>query len=132
MATKSLASDDSKTLRLAVKITFAAEDADVTSVSKGSDAVARAKQLSPDVILVDTAHGALDPPDYALVPSLNSDPPTNAPPVRHILSNHTPVAQAPFPPVDPHGLTTNTAKPQTTNAQLSSPRAAGHILVPLP
>ena len=41
MATKILAIDDSKTMRLAIKITFAAEDAEVTSVSKGSDAVAR-------------------------------------------------------------------------------------------
>ena len=53
MPTKILAIDDSKTMRLAIKITFAAEDAEVVAVSKGGEAVARAKQMGADVVLVD-------------------------------------------------------------------------------
>jgi CheY-like chemotaxis protein len=57
MPTKILAIDDSKTMRLAIKITFSAEDAEVVAVSKGSEAVARAKQIGADVVLVDAGAG---------------------------------------------------------------------------
>jgi len=93
MPTKILAIDDSKTMRLAVKITFAAEDADVTSVSKGSDAVARAKQLSPDVILVDAALGDGEPSGYDVCQALKSDADTQGTPVLLMVSNQTGVDQ---------------------------------------
>ncbi len=104
MPTKILAIDDSKTMRLAVKITFAAEDADVTSVSKGSDAVARAKQLSPDVILVDTALGDGEPSGYDVCQSLKSDPATQGTPVLLMVSNQTGVDQARFDAVGADGF----------------------------
>ena len=53
MGTKILAIDDSKTMRLAIKIAFAAEDAQVVAVSTGSEAVPRAQSMEADVILVD-------------------------------------------------------------------------------
>lgn len=104
MPTKILAIDDSKTMRLAVKITFAAEDADVTSVSKGSDAVARAKQLSPDVILVDTALGDGEPTGYDVCQSLKSDPATQGTPVLLMVSNQSGVDQARFDAVGADGF----------------------------
>ncbi|MGH1343248.1 MAG: response regulator [Nannocystales bacterium] len=104
MPTKILAIDDSKTMRLAVKITFAAEDADVTSVSKGSDAVARAKQLSPDVILVDTALGDGEPSGYDVCQSLKSDPATQGTPVLLMVSNQSGVDQARFDAVGADGF----------------------------
>jgi CheY-like chemotaxis protein len=104
MPTKILAIDDSKTMRLAVKITFAAEDADVTSVSKGSDAVARAKQLSPDVILVDASLGDGEPSGYDVCQALKSDPDTQGTPVLLMVSNQGGVDQAKFDAVGADGF----------------------------
>jgi CheY-like chemotaxis protein len=64
MPTKILAIDDSKTMRLAIKITFAAEDCEVVAVSKGSEAVARAKQMPADVLIVDANLAAGEPSGY--------------------------------------------------------------------
>jgi radical SAM-linked protein len=76
MPTKILAIDDSKTMRLAIKITFAAEDAKVTAVSKGSEAVARAKQMQADVILVDHKLGEGEPSGLEVVAALKANPAT--------------------------------------------------------
>lgn len=73
MPTKILAIDDSKTMRLAIKITFAAEDAKVTAVSKGSEAVARAKQMQADVILVDHKLGDGEPSGLEVVAALKAN-----------------------------------------------------------
>lgn len=76
MPTKILAIDDSKTMRLAIKITFAAEDAKVTAVSKGSEAVARAKQMQADVVLVDHKLAPGEPSGFEVVQALKSNPAT--------------------------------------------------------
>jgi CheY-like chemotaxis protein len=76
MPTKILAIDDSKTMRLAIKITFAAEDAKVTAVSKGSEAVARAKQLQADVVLVDHKLAPGEPSGFEVVQALKANPAT--------------------------------------------------------
>lgn len=89
MPTKILAIDDSKTMRLAIKITFAAEDADVTSVSKGSEAVARAKQMGADVVLVDASLAPGEPSGYDVCRALKQDPATAGIPVIVLVSNHT-------------------------------------------
>ena len=78
MPTKILAIDDSKTMRLAIKITFAAEDYDVVAVSKGSEAVARAKQMPADVLIVDAALAAGEPSGYDVVKAIRADPDTAA------------------------------------------------------
>jgi CheY-like chemotaxis protein len=96
MPTKILAIDDSKTMRLAIKITFAAEDADVTSVGKGSDAVARAKQVGPDVVLVDHALGDDEPSGYEVCGNLKRDPATSSIPVIVLVSNQGGVDQSQF------------------------------------
>jgi len=93
MPTKILAIDDSKTMRLAIKITFAAEDADVTSVSKGSEAVARAKQMAADVVLVDATLAAGEPSGYDVCRSLKQDPGTANIPVVILVSGQTGVDQ---------------------------------------
>ena len=89
MPTKILAIDDSKTMRLAIKITFAAEDADVTSVSKGSEAVARAKQMGADVVLVDATLADGEPSGYDVCKALKSDAATARIPVLVMVSNQT-------------------------------------------
>lgn len=94
MPTKILAIDDSKTMRLAVKITFAAEDAEVTSVGKGGDAVARAKQLGADIVLVDHDLGNGEPSGYDVCQALKSDGSTSSIPVVMLVSNKTGVDEA--------------------------------------
>ncbi len=94
MPTKILAIDDSKTMRLAIKITFAAEQADVTSVSKGSEAVARAKQMGADVVLVDASLAPGEPSGYDVCRALKQEPATASIPVIVLVSNQTGVDQA--------------------------------------
>jgi CheY-like chemotaxis protein len=94
MPTKILAIDDSKTMRLAIKITFAAEDADVTSVSKGSEAVARAKQMAADVVLVDAALAPGEPSGYDVCRALKQDPATANIPVVILVSGQSGVDSA--------------------------------------
>jgi CheY-like chemotaxis protein len=89
MPTKILAIDDSKTMRLAIKITFAAEDAEVTSVSKGGDAVARAKQVGADIVLVDHKLGDGEPSGYDICRALKGDAGTSSIPVLLLVSNQS-------------------------------------------
>lgn len=60
MPIKILAVDDSLTMRQALEITFAGEDAQVITLEKGSEVVEKAKAESPDIILVDARLGAGD------------------------------------------------------------------------
>jgi len=53
MAKKILLADDSVTIQKVVSITLAHEDFDLTIVDNGSKAVAKAKEIRPDVILLD-------------------------------------------------------------------------------
>jgi CheY-like chemotaxis protein len=87
MPTKILAIDDSKTMRLAIKITFAAEDCEVVAVSKGSEAVARAKQLPADVLIVDVNLAAGEPSGYEVARAVRADPETAHIPVLLLVSN---------------------------------------------
>ena len=89
MPTKILAIDDSKTMRLAIKITFAAEDCEVVAVSKGSEAVARAKQMPADILIVDAVLAAGEPSGYEVARQLRADPETAHIPVLILVSNQT-------------------------------------------
>lgn len=94
MPTKILAIDDSKTMRLAIKITFAAEDCEVVAVSKGSEAVARAKQLPADVLIVDTNLAAGEPSGYDVARAVRADPDTANIPVLLLVSNQVGIDEA--------------------------------------
>lgn len=89
MPTKILAIDDSKTMRLAIKITFAAEDCEVVAVSKGSEAVVRAKQMPADILIVDAVLAAGEPSGYEVARQLRADPETAHIPVLLLVSNQT-------------------------------------------
>jgi CheY-like chemotaxis protein len=89
MPTKILAIDDSKTMRLAIKISFAAEDAEVTAVSKGSEAVVRAKQMGADIVLVDAVLAGGEPSGYDVCQQLKADGATAKVPVLVLVSNQT-------------------------------------------
>ncbi|MBA3550154.1 MAG: response regulator [Nannocystis sp.] len=94
MPTKILAIDDSKTMRLAIKITFAAEDCEVVAVSKGSEAVVRAKQMPADILIVDAVLAAGEPSGYEVARLLRADPETAHIPVLILVSNQTGIDEA--------------------------------------
>ncbi len=94
MPTKILAIDDSKTMRLAIKITFAAEDCEVVAVSKGSEAVARAKQMPADILIVDSVLAAGEPSGYEVARAMRADPETASIPVLILVSNQTGIDEA--------------------------------------
>lgn len=54
MSKKILVADDSVVIQKAIGITFAQEDFEVTFVSNGEEALQRAKEINPDLILADT------------------------------------------------------------------------------
>jgi len=117
MPTKILAIDDSKTIRLAIKITFAAEDADVTTVSKGAEAVARAKQMGANVVIVDANLADQQPGGLELVRQLKSDPGTAKIPVIVLVSNQSPPSAA---ELDAAGADDTIAKPFDTTALIEA------------
>ena len=94
MPTKILAIDDSKTMRLAIKITFSAEDAEVVAVSKGSEAVARAKQIEANIVLVDAVLAEGEPSGYDVCRALKADPETSKIPVIMMVSNQVGIDEA--------------------------------------
>lgn len=55
MSKKILVADDSVVIQKAIGITFAQEDYQVTFVGNGEEALQRAKEISPDLILADTS-----------------------------------------------------------------------------
>jgi CheY-like chemotaxis protein len=67
-----LLADDSITIQKVVGITFANEDYQVTAVDNGEDAVAKAKELRPDVILADVVMPKRN--GYEVCEAVKSDP----------------------------------------------------------
>ena len=60
MSVKILVADDSVTMRKILEMTFAGEDAEVVTVGTGRDAVERAQDLRPDVVLADISMDGMD------------------------------------------------------------------------
>ena len=94
MPIKILAIDDSKTMRLAIKITFAAEDAQVVAVSKGSEAIPRAKQHGADIILIDHTLAPGEPSGLQVVQELKANPATAQIPVILLIPTRNGVTEA--------------------------------------
>src|SRR5512142_1874347 len=67
-----LLADDSITIQKVVAITFASEDIRVVSVDNGEDALTKARELKPDVILADVVMPRKN--GYELCEAVKSDP----------------------------------------------------------
>jgi CheY-like chemotaxis protein len=74
-----LLADDSLTIRKAIGMIFAHEDFQVTSVDNGLDAIAKARELRPDVILADVLMPGKS--GYEVCDALKKDPATQKIPV---------------------------------------------------
>lgn len=80
--------DDSVTIHRVVEITFAREDYRVTAVKSADEALARAKDLKPDVVLADA--GMPGKTGYELCAALKADGATSAIPVVILTGNFNP------------------------------------------
>src|SRR5688572_5222068 len=67
-----LLADDSATIRKMVAITFANEDIKVTSVDNGEDAIAKAREMKPDIVLADVVMPRKN--GYEVCEALKNDP----------------------------------------------------------
>ncbi|MGH9886301.1 MAG: response regulator, partial [bacterium] len=67
-----LLADDSVTIQKVVGITFANEDVELVTVDNGDDALIRARQMKPDLVLADIGMPGLD--GYALCGAIRKDP----------------------------------------------------------
>ncbi|MET0283068.1 MAG: response regulator, partial [Polyangiales bacterium] len=72
MPTKILVADDSATMRRVLEMTFAGEDATVTAVEGAEAALAKAGELSPDLIFADASLQGVD--GYELAKRIKADP----------------------------------------------------------
>ncbi len=72
MPTKILVADDSATMRRVLEMTFAGEDATVTTVDTAEAALAKAAELSPDLIFADASLSGVD--GYELAKRIKADP----------------------------------------------------------
>ncbi|HEX5656108.1 MAG TPA: response regulator [Polyangiales bacterium] len=72
MPTKILVADDSATMRRVLEMTFAGEDATVTAVETADAALAKAAELSPDLIFADASLPGVD--GYELAKRIKGDP----------------------------------------------------------
>lgn len=72
MTRKLLVADDSFTIQRVVKLTFADEDVQVESVADGDQALARTRQLRPDLVLADVLMPGLS--GYQVCAEIKADP----------------------------------------------------------
>ena len=87
-----LVADDSLTIRKVIGMIFATEDFQVTAVDNGTDAIARARELRPDVVLADVSMPGKS--GYEVAEALKSDPSTAAIPVLLLAGTFEPFDEA--------------------------------------
>jgi CheY-like chemotaxis protein len=67
-----LLADDSVTIQKVVGLSFASEDIEITTVDNGDDALSRAKEIRPDIILADVVMPGMS--GYEVCDAIKADP----------------------------------------------------------
>lgn len=88
MPTKILVVDDSATMRRVLQMTFAGEDAQVVAVDSGEAGVAKASELTPDVVFADASMQGVD--GYELTRRIKTNPALARTAVIVMASQHNP------------------------------------------
>jgi len=83
-----LLADDSRTIQRAVDIVFEKEAYTVVTVANGDDAIAKAKEIAPSIVLADHKMPGKD--GYEVCAALKADPTTSAIPVLIMAGGTTP------------------------------------------
>ena len=72
MGAKILVADDSKTVQTAIRLTFSREDVELIPAESGEEAIRKARELGPDLMLIDTVMS--DTSGYEICRTLKADP----------------------------------------------------------
>ena len=72
MGAKILVADDSKTIQTAIRLTFSREDVELIPAESGEEAIRKARELGPDLMLIDTVMS--DTSGYEICRALKADP----------------------------------------------------------
>jgi CheY-like chemotaxis protein len=72
MGAKILVADDSKTIQTAIRLTFSREDVELIPAESGEEAIQKARELGPDLVLIDTVMP--DTSGYEICRALKADP----------------------------------------------------------
>ena len=89
MTKKLLVADDSVTIQKVVELAFADEDVVIEAVGRGDEALERARQTKPDVILADVFMPGLN--GYAVCESVKTDPELRHIPVVLLVGSFEPL-----------------------------------------
>lgn len=89
MAKKILLAEDSVTMQKVVEMTFAAEDFTVTAVASAEEAIERAKEMKPDVVIADLSMDGKN--GYDICSAIKSDPSMGSVQVLLLHGSATPV-----------------------------------------
>ena len=92
MPKKILLADDSITIQKVVGITFANEDIELTVVDNGTDAVTKAKEIAPDLVLADVVMPGKD--GYQVCQEIKADPSLSGVPVVLLAGTFEPFDEA--------------------------------------
>lgn len=84
--------EDSVTMQKVVQITFAREDCQITSATSADEALAKLKELRPDLVLADA--GLSGRSGYDLAGAIKADPATREIPVLLLTGNFSPYDEA--------------------------------------
>jgi CheY-like chemotaxis protein len=87
-----LVADDSLTIRKVIGMVLALEDFHITAVDNGIDAIARAREMRPDLVIADVLMPGRS--GYEVCETLKSDPATAATPVLLLAGNFEPFDEA--------------------------------------
>ena len=87
-----LVADDSLTIRKVIGMALALEDFQITAVDNGIDAIARAREMRPDLVIADVLMPGRS--GYEVCETLKSDPSTAATPVLLLAGNFEPFDEA--------------------------------------
>ncbi len=121
-----LLADDSVTIQKVVGISFANEDIILVTVSNGTDAIAKARELKPDIVLADVVMPGKN--GYEVCEALKSDPALRHIPVLLLTGTFEAFDEERARSVGADGHITKPFEAQalvdTVNARLDVPRAA--------
>lgn len=87
-----IVADDSMVIQKSIGITFAQEDITITFVGNGDEALTKAKQIKPDIILADVSMPQKN--GYEVCENLKNDPQLQGIPVLLLAGAHEPFDQA--------------------------------------
>ena len=106
-----LLADDSVTIQKVVGITFANEDVELVTALNGDDALRKARELKPDLVMADIGMPGLD--GYELCAAIRAEPELANIPVLLLTGTFETYGRSPPPPLRSLATTRRTAHTRT-------------------